>query len=79
MITCNYDGMHKHLTIIGDGAFIGSDTTLIAPVVIGAGAYIAAGSAISQDAPPNQLSIARARQKTIPGWKAPGTKTKDED
>ncbi|MGH8400654.1 MAG: bifunctional UDP-N-acetylglucosamine diphosphorylase/glucosamine-1-phosphate N-acetyltransferase GlmU, partial [Gammaproteobacteria bacterium] len=71
VITCNYDGVHKHATIIGDDAFIGSDSTLIAPVKIGAGAYIAAGSAINQDAPAGQLSIARTRQTTVPHWKPP--------
>ena len=74
VITCNYDGVNKHATLIGDDAFVGSDTTLIAPVSIGAGAYIAAGSAISQDAPAGQLTIARARQETVAGWKPPGKK-----
>lgn len=74
VITCNYDGVNKHATLIGDDAFVGSDTTLIAPVRIGAGAYIAAGSAISQDAPAGQLTIARARQETVVGWKPPGKK-----
>ncbi|HEX6550125.1 MAG TPA: bifunctional UDP-N-acetylglucosamine diphosphorylase/glucosamine-1-phosphate N-acetyltransferase GlmU, partial [Gammaproteobacteria bacterium] len=68
VITCNYDGVHKHTTIIGDDAFIGSDSTLIAPIRIGAGAYIAAGSAINEDAPAGQLSIARARQTSVPHW-----------
>lgn len=71
VITCNYDGVHKHTTVIGDDAFIGSDSTLIAPVTIGAGAYIAAGSAINQDAPAGQLSIARARQTSVPHWQPP--------
>lgn len=71
VITCNYDGVHKHATVIGDDAFIGSDSTLIAPVTIGAGAYIAAGSAINQDAPAGQLSIARARQTSVPHWQPP--------
>ena len=71
VITCNYDGANKHRTSIGDDAFIGSDSTLIAPVSIGAGAYIAAGSAISEDAPAHQLSIARARQTIVDSWKPP--------
>lgn len=71
VITCNYDGVHKHATVIEDDAFIGSDSTLIAPVRIGAGAYIAAGSAISTDAPARQLSIARARQTAVPHWQPP--------
>jgi bifunctional UDP-N-acetylglucosamine pyrophosphorylase/glucosamine-1-phosphate N-acetyltransferase len=71
VITCNYDGANKHTTVIGDDAFVGSDTTLIAPVTIGAGAYIGAGSAISEDAPPGKLSIARGRQVTVEHWKPP--------
>src|SRR6266851_4933511 len=67
-ITCNYDGVHKHLTTIGDGAFIGSDSTLVAPVTIGAGAYIAAGSSITEDVPDGALALGRSRQVTKPGW-----------
>ncbi len=70
-ITCNYDGANKHLTRIGDGAFIGSDSQLIAPVSIGAGATIGAGSTITRDAPPNELTLSRAPQQTKPGWKRP--------
>ena len=69
-ITCNYDGVHKHLTRIGDDAFVGSDATLVAPVVIGAGAYIAAGSSITDDVPEGALAFGRARQVTKPGWAA---------
>jgi bifunctional UDP-N-acetylglucosamine pyrophosphorylase/glucosamine-1-phosphate N-acetyltransferase len=69
-ITCNYDGVHKHLTTIGDGAFIGSDSTLVAPVTIGAGAYIAAGSSITEDVPEGALALGRSRQITKPGWAA---------
>ena len=69
-ITCNYDGVHKHLTTIGDNAFIGSDSTLVAPVTIGAGAYIAAGSSITEDVPADALALGRARQVTKPGWAA---------
>lgn len=61
-ITCNYDGVHKYKTIIGEKAFIGSNTALVAPVTVGAGAYIGAGSTITQDVPPGKLGIARARQ-----------------
>ena len=71
VITCNYDGADKHKTVIGDGAFIGSDTTLVAPVSIGAGAYIGAGSTISKDAPVGQLTLARSKQTTLPAWKPP--------
>jgi bifunctional UDP-N-acetylglucosamine pyrophosphorylase/glucosamine-1-phosphate N-acetyltransferase len=69
-ITCNYDGVAKHPTIIEDGAFIGSDSQLVAPVRIGAGAYVAAGSSITKDVPPDALAIARAHQTTRPGWAA---------
>jgi bifunctional UDP-N-acetylglucosamine pyrophosphorylase/glucosamine-1-phosphate N-acetyltransferase len=67
-ITCNYDGVHKHLTTIEDGAFIGSDSTLVAPVTIGAGAYVAAGSCITDDVPADALALGRSRQTTKPGW-----------
>jgi bifunctional UDP-N-acetylglucosamine pyrophosphorylase / glucosamine-1-phosphate N-acetyltransferase len=69
-ITCNYDGVHKHPTKIEAGAFIGSDTTLVAPVTVGEGAYVAAGSAITEDVPKDALALARARQVTKPGWAA---------
>jgi bifunctional UDP-N-acetylglucosamine pyrophosphorylase/glucosamine-1-phosphate N-acetyltransferase len=77
-ITCNYDGANKHLTRIGDGAFIGSDSQLVAPVTIGAGATIGAGSTITKDAPPGELTLSRAPQQTRPGWKRP-VKKKRED
>jgi bifunctional UDP-N-acetylglucosamine pyrophosphorylase / glucosamine-1-phosphate N-acetyltransferase len=64
-ITCNYDGEKKHPTIIGEGAFIGSNTALVAPVTIGAGAYVGAGSAITKDVPPGKLGISRARQVNL--------------
>ena len=67
-ITCNYDGAHKYPTRIEAGAFIGSDTTLVAPITIGEGAYIAAGSAITQDVPAGALALGRARQIVKPGW-----------
>jgi bifunctional UDP-N-acetylglucosamine pyrophosphorylase/glucosamine-1-phosphate N-acetyltransferase len=70
-ITCNYDGVNKHRTIIEDGAFIGSDTQLVAPVTIGKNADIGAGSTITKDAPEGQLTISRARQVTVKGWKRP--------
>ena len=66
-ITCNYDGFNKHRTIIGKGAFIGSDSALVAPVTIGDGAYVATGSVITADVPADALSIARARQVDKPG------------
>jgi len=67
-ITCNYDGVHKHRTVIEDGAFIGSDTQLIAPVTVGKGAYVGAGSSITDDVPAGSLGIARGRQTNIQGW-----------
>jgi bifunctional UDP-N-acetylglucosamine pyrophosphorylase/glucosamine-1-phosphate N-acetyltransferase len=67
-ITCNYDGTAKHPTTIEDGAFIGSDTQLIAPVRIGKGAYVAAGSSITDDVPPGSLAIARGKQVNKEGW-----------
>ena len=67
-ITCNYDGVHKHLTRIGDGAFVGSDSTLVAPVAIGAGAYVAAGSSITEDVPEGALALGRARQVVKADW-----------
>ena len=67
-ITCNYDGEHKHETVIEDGAFIGSDSQLIAPVRVGKGAYVAAGSSITQDVPAGALGIARGRQSVVNGW-----------
>jgi bifunctional UDP-N-acetylglucosamine pyrophosphorylase/glucosamine-1-phosphate N-acetyltransferase len=70
-ITCNYDGVNKHKTVIEDGCFIGSDATLVAPVRIAKGSYIGAGSTISKDTPAGQLTVARARQTSIPGWKPP--------
>ena len=69
-ITCNYDGVKKHPTIIEDGAFIGSDSQLVAPVTIGAGAYVAAGSSITEDVPPGALGIARGRQTNVLDWVA---------
>jgi bifunctional UDP-N-acetylglucosamine pyrophosphorylase/glucosamine-1-phosphate N-acetyltransferase len=74
VITCNYDGVNKHTTVIEDDAFVGSDTTLIAPVTVGAGAYVAAGSTVSRDAPAGQLTIGRARQESKPDWKRPAKK-----
>jgi bifunctional UDP-N-acetylglucosamine pyrophosphorylase/glucosamine-1-phosphate N-acetyltransferase len=75
-ITCNYDGANKHLTTVGDGAFIGSGVELVAPVDIGAGATIGAGSTISKAAPPNELTVQRSRQISIKNWKAPQKKEK---
>jgi bifunctional UDP-N-acetylglucosamine pyrophosphorylase/glucosamine-1-phosphate N-acetyltransferase len=73
-ITCNYDGANKHRTVIGDDAFIGSDTQLVAPVTVGPGATIGAGSTITRDAPAGELTLSRSKQVTIPGWKRPQKK-----
>ena len=73
-ITCNYDGANKHRTVIEDDCFIGSDATLVAPVRIARGSYIGAGSTISKDTPAGQLTVGRARQVSIPGWKPPKKK-----
>ena len=70
-ITCNYDGANKHQTVIGDNAFIGSDSQLVAPVEVGDGATIGAGSTISHDAPKGELTLSRAPQQTRKGWKRP--------
>ena len=68
-ITCNYDGVEKHRTTIGDGAFIGSGVELVAPVRVGEGAVIGAGSTVTRDAPPGQLTLSRSRQTSIARWK----------
>jgi bifunctional UDP-N-acetylglucosamine pyrophosphorylase/glucosamine-1-phosphate N-acetyltransferase len=68
-ITCNYDGVAKHRTVIEDDSFIGSDATLVAPVTIAKGSYIGAGSTISKNTPPGQLTVARAKQVSLPNWK----------
>ena len=69
VITCNYDGVGKHKTVVGDGAFIGANTQLVAPVTIGAGATIGAGSTIRQDAPSGKLTLTPGRQKTVSRWR----------
>lgn len=67
-ITCNYDGVNKHGTVIQDGAFIGSDTTLVAPILVGKGAYVGAGSTVTEDVPADSLAVARGRQVVKPDW-----------
>jgi bifunctional UDP-N-acetylglucosamine pyrophosphorylase/glucosamine-1-phosphate N-acetyltransferase len=67
-ITCNYDGTSKHMTVIEEGAFIGSDSTLVAPLRVGKGAYVAAGSTITEDVPPDALALGRSRQITKEAW-----------
>lgn len=68
-ITCNYDGVHKHKTIIDDGVFIGSNTNLVAPVSVGKDAVVGAGSTITKDVPSASLAIERSRQAVIPEWR----------
>ena len=69
-ITCNYDGVNKHRTVIEDEAFIGSDTQLVAPVTVGKGATLGAGTTLTKDAPPNQLTVTRAKQISL-NWQRP--------
>ncbi|MEE8340191.1 MAG: bifunctional UDP-N-acetylglucosamine diphosphorylase/glucosamine-1-phosphate N-acetyltransferase GlmU [Xanthomonadales bacterium] len=70
-ITCNYDGVNKHRTVIEDGAFIGSNSQLVAPVTVGKGATVGAGTTLSKDAPPGALTVSRARQVTVKNWQRP--------
>ena len=74
-ITCNYDGANKHRTVIEDDVFIGSDTQLVAPVTVGRGATVGAGTTLTTNAPPDQLTVSRAKQMSVPSWKRP-TKNK---
>ena len=68
VVTCNYDGERKHATEIGAGAFVGSDTMLVAPVHVGSGATTAAGSVITKDVPDGALAVGRVRQRNVEGW-----------
>ena len=73
-ITCNYDGVNKSKTLIGENAFIGSNSALVAPVEIGAGATVAAGSIITAKVPDDALAVARSKQRNIAGWQRPKKK-----
>ncbi len=75
-ITCNYDGVNKHKTVMGGGVFIGSNSTLVAPIDIAAGAFVAAGSTVTNNVSDNQLAVGRARQRNIDGWNKPTKKDK---
>jgi bifunctional UDP-N-acetylglucosamine pyrophosphorylase/glucosamine-1-phosphate N-acetyltransferase len=77
-ITCNYDGVNKNQTTIEDGAFIGSDTQLIAPVTVGKGAYVGSGSTIRENVPGGALAVSAGKQRNIDGWVA-GRKKKSRD
>jgi bifunctional UDP-N-acetylglucosamine pyrophosphorylase / glucosamine-1-phosphate N-acetyltransferase len=77
-ITCNYDGIHKHETKIGDRAFIGTNTSLVAPITVGEGAYVGAGSTITKDVPPGALAVGRAQQIVKEGWAARKAKKREE-
>jgi len=77
-ITCNYDGVHKHETKIADHAFIGTNTSLVAPITVGEGAYIGAGSTITKDVPPGALAVGRAPQVVKEGWAARKTRKHEE-
>ena len=77
VITCNYDGSQKNRTVIGEGAFIGSDSQLVAPVTVGKDAYVGAGSTITKDVPDGALAVSRTPQKNIDGWGANRGKRKD--
>jgi bifunctional UDP-N-acetylglucosamine pyrophosphorylase/glucosamine-1-phosphate N-acetyltransferase len=77
-ISCNYDGANKHKTIIGDHVFIGSDTQLVAPVIINNGATIGAGSTITSEVPANKLTLSRTKQITMDHWQRPSKKNQNE-
>jgi len=70
-ITCNYDGANKHRTTLGEGVFVGSNSTLVAPLVIESGGFVAAGSTVTDDVKANQLAVARGRQRNVDGWQRP--------
>jgi len=77
-ITCNYDGANKHRTTLGEGVFVGSNSTLVAPLVIESGGFVAAGSTVTDDVKANQLAVARGRQRNVDGWQRP-EKARDSD
>ncbi len=78
-ITCNYDGANKHRTVIEDDVFVGSDTQLVAPVTVGRGTTIGAGSTITRDTPPGELTLSRSKQVSVPGWKRPKKTVKSDE
>ena len=76
-ITCNYDGVHKHQTVIEDGAFIGSDSQLIAPVTVGRDAYVGTGTTVRENVPPGALAVSAGKQRNIEGWVERRTKRQE--
>ena len=78
-ITCNYDGANKHKTVIEDDVFIGSDTQLVAPVTVRRGATLGAGTTLTREAPPDALTLSRAKQQTVPGWQRPVKKNRQDE
>ena len=69
-VTCNFDGVSKHRTVIEDGVFVGTNSTLVAPLIIHRDAYVGAGSTVTVDVPEGALALGRARQRNVPGWRA---------
>jgi bifunctional UDP-N-acetylglucosamine pyrophosphorylase/glucosamine-1-phosphate N-acetyltransferase len=76
-ITCNYDGANKHKTILGDRVFVGSNSTLVAPLTVADDGFVAAGSTVTSDIAESQLAVGRAKQRNIDGWKRPTKEPKD--
>lgn len=77
-ITCNYDGVNKHKTTLGDGVFVGSNSTLVAPLEIGTGGFVGAGSTVTRDVPDSALGVARAKQRNIDGWQTPKQRAEND-
>ncbi|MDA8962195.1 bifunctional UDP-N-acetylglucosamine diphosphorylase/glucosamine-1-phosphate N-acetyltransferase GlmU [Congregibacter sp.] len=78
-ITCNYDGVNKHTTSLGDGVFVGSNSTLVAPLEVGAGGFVGAGSTVTRDVPDSALGVARAKQRNIDGWQTPKQRAENDN
>jgi bifunctional UDP-N-acetylglucosamine pyrophosphorylase/glucosamine-1-phosphate N-acetyltransferase len=78
-VTCNYDGIDKHRTTIGDGVFVGTNSTLVAPVTLGDDAFVAAGSTITGDVEKGELAVGRGRQRNVQGWVRPDRRNRSEE
>jgi len=78
-VTCNYDGISKHQTDIGDGVFVGTNSTLVAPITIEDGAFVAAGSTVTNTVGAGELAVGRTRQRNIKGWVRPDQRRKDTE